>query len=338
MFIKIINKIILFLIILFLIQPFSISMYNENLIFNDLQNVNTNKTNNNEIYGFIILNPSTTEISNNSNLQYETLNIINDLLRNNIHIYWLSNDINILTKSIFSDDITENKVIKQGSFFIPFIKNQSKNLMSMVIISKYYFNNNLSLDNNILLINEPIQNIEFYKLSEPNIAYYFDQGITRECINWYMSSLSKAGFLKSEILNDSGILNSLKNDNYNVLIWPGGNMFDSFKKDLNFFSLLDRQYTIKNFISNGGGYVGSCYGAFMASSGIRLTPFFLIQYYFPKIPTLGFFSLSDTLLSIGIPSTINITIESNSHPVVFGLNGSKIISHVGERYLLIAFD
>ena len=46
MFIKIINKIILFLIILFLIQPFSISMYNENIFFDDLQNVNTNKTNN----------------------------------------------------------------------------------------------------------------------------------------------------------------------------------------------------------------------------------------------------------------------------------------------------
>ena len=117
MFIKIINKIILFLIILFLIQPFSISMYNENLIFDDLQNVNTNIKNNNEIYGFIILNPSTNEISNNSNLQYETLNIINDLLRNNIQIYWLSNDINILTKPIFSDDITENKVITRVFFY-----------------------------------------------------------------------------------------------------------------------------------------------------------------------------------------------------------------------------
>jgi hypothetical protein len=178
------------------------------------------------------------------------------------------------------------------------------------------------MQNKILCITEPIKNKNFYKLNEPNIAYYFDQGITVECIKWYMDSLSNAGFLNSEILDDMNIISNLNDNNFNVLIWPGGNMFEGFEKDLSFFSTLKRQYSIKNFISNGGGYVGSCYGAFMASSGIRLTPFFLIQYYFPRIPTFGFFSLSDTLLSLGIPSRIDVKIESTNSPVTFGLNGT----------------
>ncbi len=323
MFVNIIKKIIIFLTIFSLIQPFSPLATKENQIIDNYQNSEVINKKDIEVFGFIILNPSSIEISNNPELQYETLNLINDILRNNISIFWSSDDIELLTNNLLTNELPEKRIINRGSFFIPFIEQQSMDIMSIIIISKYFFNNSSQLDNNnLLMINEPIQNIKFYKLHKPNIAYYFDQGITRECINWYMDSLKNTSFLNSEILDDVNIINKLNNDNYNILIWPGGNMFDGLKKNLSFFSILNRQYSIKNFISNGGGYVGSCYGAFMASSGISLTPFFLLQYYFPRIPTFGFFSLSDTLLTLGMPSTINVSIESSNSPVVFGLNGT----------------
>jgi len=323
---KIIRKSIFFVVILLLFQPLSSMALKENQIFDyKIQDKLINKIDF-HVYGFIISIPSSLEISNNPDIQYNTLNMINDLLRNNISIYWLSNDIELFTKAFLSNEIPKNKIFNRGSFVISFTGKQSQDVMSIVILSEYFFVNSsqkeIRLANNIFLINEPIQDIKLFKLNEPKIAYYFDQGVSIECISWYMSSLYNAGFIKNEILDDTNLINRLNNNNFNVFIWPGGNMFESINKNLSLFSILNRQYSIKNFISNGGGFVGSCYGAFIASSGIRITPFFLFQYYFPRFPSFGFFSLSDTLLTLGMPSTINISIELSDNPVVFGLNGT----------------
>ena len=326
MYYNIIKKSVFFLAIFLLIQPFSPSVsINDHNIDSKLQNEIIKKIDF-EGYGFIIALPSSLEISNNTELQYETLNMINDCLRNNISIYWIANDIELYTKNLFSDRSPKDRDFNCGSYIIPFTGQQSIDIMSIVIISEYCYVNSSQteeiLAKNIFVVNEPIQDIKLYILNEPKIAYYFDQGVTAQCIGWYISSLYNAGFLNNEILDDADLLTKLKNNNFNVLIWPGGNMIESFQKNLNLVSILNRQYSIKNFVSNGGGFVGSCYGAFVASSGMRFTPFLLFQYYFPKFPSFVFFSLSDTLLTLGMPSTINVSIEITNNPVVFGLNGT----------------
>jgi glutamine amidotransferase-like uncharacterized protein len=326
MLIEIIRKSIFLFIILLIIQPFSAIALMDNQIFSDKNLNDLANKNDNDIFGFIISYPSSLEISNNQEIQYKTLNMINDLARNNINIYWITKDIELFTKNILSTQLPENRIFSKGSFIIPFTGQNSKDIISTIIISEYSNNGSIlnveNISKNIYFIIEPIQDIKLYRITEPKIAYYFDQGVTTRCINWYMSALYKAGFLNNEILDDNDLSSKLENMRSNVLIWPGGNMFESFKKDLSFISILKRQYSIKNFVSNGGGFVGSCYGAFIASSGMRFTPFLLLQYYFPRFPSIGFFSFSDTLLGIGMPSTINVSIESTDSPVVFGLNGT----------------
>lgn len=326
MYNSIFKKCIFLLAIFLFIQPLSPLASKENNIINYTFNPELINKNDMEAYGFIISIPSSVEISNNPEIQYETINIVNDLLRNNISIFWLSDDIELFTKTLLSSELPENRNFIRGSFIIPFIGQHSKDIMSIVIISEYLSVNSSQKEEtaskNIYIINEPIQNIELYRFNEPKIAYYFDQGVTTRCMNWYMSTLYKAGFLNNEILDDNDLFTELNNQNFNTLIWPGGNMMESLKKNLSFASILNRQYSIKNFISNGGGFVGSCYGAFIASSGMRFTPFLLFQYYFPRFPSIGFFSFSDTLLALGMPSTINVSIESTESPVVFGLNGT----------------
>jgi hypothetical protein len=284
------------------------------------------KTDENKCYGFIIKIPDIIEISNNPQTQYEVLNLINILIRNNISVYWLQNDDDLFTKELFINKSPEFVQYKRGSFFIPLTENPNLNSLTIVILSEHYLPNNSfgkeTIPLKIDMILEPKPNLKLYKINEPKLAYYFDQGVTTTCINWYISTLYKAGFLNNEILEDEDLQGRLNNNNFNVLIWPGGNMIESFNNDLNFISKLKKQYSIKNFISNGGGFVGSCYGAFIASSGMRFTPFLLYQYYLPLIPSFWFLSLSDTLLALGMPSNINVTIEDSDNPVVFGLNGT----------------
>ncbi len=325
---KIITKIICMFIILTIVAPSYISIsesrskinhfFNEELI--PQQDLVVSSLN---CYGFIVPIPSKNDITTNPQIQYETLNLINDLIRNNISVYCNLQPIELSVLNSFYNSNYQQRLFEKGSFIIPFANNCQKDMLLSIILLRYsLFNINQSNQVQFQYITEPIPLVELMQLHEPRIAYYFDEGITIECLDWYLSPMIQAGFLQCEMVSDEDIINNLTNNRYNVLVVPGGRLMEGFRKDLNLFQKINRQEMIKSFISNGGGYVGSCYGAFISSSGMRYTPFLVAQYYTKKLPSFGFLSLSDALLGLGVPSDINISIKDSDNPVLFGLNGT----------------
>ena len=83
--------------------------------------------------------------------------------------------------------------------------------------------------------------------------------------------------------------------NYNVFMWP----YEPNPARLNevAISLSNRRdfKIIRSFVSEGGGFIGSCYGALAASSGFLnpLSGLHLLQAYNPSIPFLPFLKLHD---------------------------------------------
>jgi len=88
--------------------------------------------------------------------------------------------------------------------------------------------------------------------------------------------------------------------------------------------------TIRQFVNNGGGFIGSCYGALAASSGlIRPIPITSLNYaYTPNLPRITpsiSLSLCDALMSeflIGKDTLSRSTTEitNTNHPVTYGIN------------------
>ncbi|MFH1013735.1 MAG: hypothetical protein V1769_04420 [Thermoplasmatota archaeon] len=174
----------------------------------------------------------------------------------------------------------------------------------------------------ILMLLEPLTLENIYKINEPRTAYYFGDGVYSNSLNWYVSTLYKSGFLTNTFLNDSEVIAKLNTDDFNVLIWPGGEILEDIKSNISLITRILKQNKIKDFVANGGGYIGSCYGAFAASSGTRFFALPLISYYFPHMPSIGFLSIQDCFTALGISCSINITVTDNDHPVVYGVHGT----------------
>jgi glutamine amidotransferase-like uncharacterized protein len=130
-----------------------------------------------------------------------------------------------------------------------------------------------------------------------------------------------------EFLLDEETPTLLKNDDFNVFMWPynpdPGTYYEQFTS-LN----PTTGNAVRAFVNKGGGFIGSCYGAFAASSGflqpvpvIALRPAYL-SYLPSKRPT---FSMSDTLMAIPLVGKDTLyrstaAILDNDHPVTYGIS------------------
>ncbi len=94
-----------------------------------------------------------------------------------------------------------------------------------------------------------------------NVALYSDRGADEDCIKatqnmfeWmgYTVQLVKAGHINNEGLS-----------NFKILCIPGGNMYQ-YAQDLS----SGGEEKIKNFIRDGGGYIGICGGAYFAGEKV----------------------------------------------------------------------
>ena len=82
-------------------------------------------------------------------------------------------------------------------------------------------------------------------------------------------------------------------------------------------------------MKQGGGYLGSCYGAQAASSG-KWLPINLLQSYFINLPALGFLSLSSCIsIPLKCGACITTEIKNLSHPVAYGLGKYQNSFHSG---------
>lgn len=293
-------------------------------------------------YGFIVPLAFNENETIYSNTQYATMNLINDLVRIKIPVYWTSNDITVTIRKINTNNI-EKKTFTPGTFIIPFTEESSTNNKICAMINDYNYSHELHQSIATIssfMILEPFTFNDLYEINEPRISYYFGDGVYINSLNWYVSTLYRAGFLSNTLLNDSEIVNKLNNNDFNVFIWPGGEIVEDINSDISLPLRIAKNQAIKDFVYNGGGYVGSCYGAFAASSGMRVLPFPIIKFFFPQIPSIGYLSIQDSMTGLAISCSVNISIEDVNHPVLFGSNkilydsqirGGPVFTYVGKN-------
>jgi hypothetical protein len=297
------------------------------------ESVSTNTSLYENCYGYVIPLPDVENISNNPDFQNNTLSLINDLLRQHIPVFWSNCSMEIIVKENEKGSIPHNYPMIPGEFIVPFTQNENMNHQIIAIMTDYSVFHELYTNISPVicyLLVEPIVISSCHQLTEPKIAFYFGDGVYSSSMNWYVSTLKQSGFLNNEYLDDTDIINQLNDGKYNLIIWPGGQYRNDLSSNISLVTRILRQYTIKRFVFNGGGYLGSCYGAYAASSGMRLFPFPLLSHYIPIIPNVGLFlGMQDSYTALALPCIFNLSIDQTTHPVLYGsknqINGSELI-------------
>ncbi len=310
------------------------------LIFNNLSTMNYfssylsrnnayNEIIDTDCYGFVIPLPSgkysTYETFKNSKVRH----MINDLLREEITVYWSSHNFSAFSKYMDNHGSINEIYYERGTFLVPFSGDIYKDTVTTAIV--YDYNETAEIDDEQLKIDvyklmEPLD-ISGYKLIEPKIVQHL--GIaTRYGWPCYLQIAEAGGFLTFEFLLDNEVEAELNNKDFNIFMWPyrpnPATVFDLFRS----ISNINEYKAIREFVKNGGGFIGSCYGASVASSGI-LTPiplFFLRRYYQPNLSFFPFIflSIADNLMHYFHDRNnfyiTTIELVDTEHPLAFGLN------------------
>ena len=305
------------LILISVILPTSISTSKE-------QNIKINAEKNG-FYGFII--------DVNSKQSYNTqINIsilVNQLLEENSSVYWTCSNNRILSSNLTADTNKLTKVFDKGSFIIPFSSNNLKNAK----ITNIIYQNFITKDIDIFKINQPLTDIAIYSLNNPKIVYFLPSA--GDFLSYY-KVLKKGGFKNHFLMNGEDILNGKLTDDYNIIIhgggWAGGYATLLMAEDHFSPSTTIINSKIKEFISNGAGYIGSCGGLFLAGSGVRRPEGFPFDFaslgwkLTPGYSQLGIIdmpiyrALPGATGDMLIPNTgVDIRIVDQDCPVGFGL-------------------
>jgi len=275
-------------------------------------------------YGFVLPLPKYKNISKTPELQYNFMNLINDLLRMNISVYWSFSKLTLETKEIDQDNSPVIKDFELGTFLVPFTGIKDIDTLISVII--YDYNNSHEIfqddikDIEIYFLMQPLSIENLYLLTEPKLAYFYSGGVTIGSLNWYITPLSKAGFLNNDFFNENDIISKLNNKDFNVILWPGGSFIEYLTSGIGVIKRFQFLSTIKDWVRNSGGFIGSCLGAYVVSSGMKFLPLNLILYKFPSLPSLYFMRMQDCLISQGFFTFMNISIQDRNHPVTIGVD------------------
>jgi hypothetical protein len=321
-----------------------------NIISKPVENFENNQDVN--CYGFIVNTIKHEDVVFQTETNCRIHNMINDLLRENITIYRAS--INFLV-SIF--EIGNNKKSQmnfdQGTFIIPFSKDEFTNKKIISIIFNYNQTSFIEKEEKQIPIYILADNlgIEVLKINEPKIACYRNKINTGE-MN-YLEISTNYGFLNLDFLNEEMLKDELNSNKYNVLVRIGHCPLYSDLYTFYYTILEDVKFkvsrSIRDFVSNGGGYIGSCLGAEEASSGMMLGKiplYFKRRAYNPKMNLIGLTGISDVIVKIGNKALgkTEVAIVNRSHPVTYGIDtflddyhfsGPKFM-YVGENSQVIA--
>lgn len=302
-------------------------------------------------YGFILPSVKYENRTIENQINCKIRHLVNDLLREQIPVYWAS--INF-TATIGRIDIYEelDMSFEKGTFIVPFTGNETQDAKLVAIICDYNQSSEIEKDNSI---ETPIYqlimplNIQVYLLSEVKIAQY--RNIFTSCVSWYMQVANKCGFLTFEILESRDLAEKLNNDDFNVIMWPGGDSYYDFLTICLIKCFLDlssrNSNVVREFINNGGGYIGSCDGTIAASCGFLPIPIYLKRRaYNPGLSSLWFLAIIDiitTFLPDG-PGERQEHIVNDTHPVTYGvdkilINGTPPgpnIVHTGKNVQVIS--
>jgi len=264
------KKNLILLISLLIISVGIISGYNEqtnntiienNNFYNDIYLSTANFLKNKESlkgYGFLI------NVSPYQNLDAQTniCKLINTLFKENVTVFWICENITVLSKSMDAESEIINRSFEKGTFIVPFTNNSNLNSIITIIVKEY--NNSKNVE--IYHLNEPIKKLKINILIEPKIAHYDRKGINWEA---YFKCLYEAGFSNQKVLTTGDILNNLTIDNFNVFIIGGQNISENeiceYFKLKSFFA----NWKIRKYVNSGGGFIGSCAGGLKAASGYK---------------------------------------------------------------------
>jgi len=303
-------------------------------------------------YGFILSNVKMDNKSFENQVFCKIRHIVNDLLREEIPVYWTTTNITVNVSEINNDDIIYESLFEKGTFIIPFTGDNNIDTKIVTIICDYNQSSEIEENNNlrtpIYLLRElfTFKSIKLSKVKIANLLNFLTCGES-----WFSNIASKCGFLDFKLIENDDISKKLNNTAYNLLIWPG---LDAYYPP--YYPLLElfldlhykRNRAIRDFVGNGGGFVGSCYAPYMASRGIKpLFAYPAIVTYYPKLPSIGFLSISDMLCEYGKVITLGLEqqILNDDHPMTYGvesyltggflIHGPKIVN-VGENVNVIA--
>jgi len=198
-----------------------------------------------------------------------------------------------------------------------------------VLIFDYIFDceiEDYSLNVEVYMILEPLD-IDAYKLVEPKIAQHLGTP-TRYSWPCFLQIADAGGFFTMEFLLDDETEFCLNNDDFNVFMWPYKPNPARYYEMMNTLSKVKGSNTIREFVRNGGGYIGTCYGAIVASSGsLSPIPIFSLRHaYNPYLSSIPFFdiAISDNLMRPFLDKdNLYITtgeIVDTNHPLSFGMN------------------
>ncbi len=324
-----IKSVILSLFIVFLLLPSSHAV--DQLVL--LPNPINSSLDELSYYGFIIPVPSENHTTRETLTQSRIFFLINDLLRENISVAWIHEE-KIINCSLFPQlNSSLNKTIHKGDFFVPFTGDTKKDTRIIIILSDYCFSHELdpSIETitSYVIAEKTMVNVTF--LSEPRIAQHFGNP-TRYGWPCYLLMAEAAGFFSFDFLLDNETASQLSNEEYNVFMWPYEPDPASPIEVLQSLSNKKGCQQIRDFVRNGGGFIGSCYGALVASSGFP-NPFSPIHLLTAKIPFLQCpptsltLCLSDSLMNER-PKVLENLYQSTSlvcadqHPVTYNMNHS----------------
>ena len=278
-------------------------------------------------YGIII--PYTT-LHNKpyTSIQLGISNLINDLLRLNLSVYWAQENFTVLTRT-HTENTQKYVFFEKGSFIIPYTSNPSMDNLITCIIGDYTYRSEIEeyypVEAYFLL--ESIE-VNVIKLNYAKTAYFNGKITHPWMLLYYFDLLQMGGFLDNKLYLENEIPTNLNNKDFNLFIWPGADPSMPFSEIINTSKYWKTSISIRDFVKNGGGYIGSCYGARSASSGIIL-PINILQYHFQNLPATLFLSLIPSTFFETYYSGITTIKLSDEYPVNYGLENTIKTYHMG---------
>jgi len=174
-------------------------------------------------------------------------------------------------------------------------------------------------------------NIECDKLIEPKIVQHLGKSVR---YGWptYLEIADSGGFYNFDFLLDNEAFQHLNNNEYNVYIWPYLPNPTTYFEQANALFNVKETNSIRKFVYNGGGFIGTCYGAYAASSGFIIPGVFnsLRLAYNPSLPRIfpgASLSISDSLMTVDFrvfKELIQVTnkIVKPEHQLFYSINGT----------------
>lgn len=94
-----------------------------------------------------------------------------------------------------------------------------------------------------------------------DIALYSDEGVAESCIKASKNMFEWMGYSVKLVTSD--YINNENLDNFSIICFPGGNMYQ-YSQNIS----SPGKEKIRNFISDGGGYIGICGGAYFTGEKV----------------------------------------------------------------------